>query len=743
LFLNQAGYRIFGRGAGRKRILLLLLLGSASVLFPGDHPASRNSPRILIINSYHHGYRFSDDIVRVFREDLKARLPDADIRLEYMDTKRYDGRAHFELFYSYLSRKYAGERFDLIMVSDDPAFLFIREFQTRLWSDTPVVFSGLNHFEPEMLQEYPHHTGIIEKSDIEDNVRLIESLHPDARTLYLIIDNTITGEALRKSESETIRQITRFEVRFLDGGEMNLDELLFALERLPRDAVVVYQLWQRDRSMRRYEHEEVLPLICRHASVPVYGFSDIYLGLGIVGGKLISGREQGEVAADMTLRILSGTDPGEIPVQLDSCCKYRFDDRALRRFHIPDRALPSGSEILYRSVSFYSRHKKVIWFFIGIVGIQFILIFYLLISRRKLAATERALKREHRLLQALMDTVPDHIYFKDRQSRFIRNNRSHLQSFGFERQEDALGRTDFDFFRKEFAEEAFQDEQKIMETGEPIINKVEKIRKGDKDFSFFSSTKMPIRDEEGNVAGIMGISRDISRNMEDSQKIRNALAEKEVLLKEIHHRVKNNLQIISSLLNLQMATVGDKNLQDVFREAQSRVRSMALIHESLYQGEDVGRLDMKSYVRTLINGLHQSFQGISGRVNFQMSIQDIPIPIDLAVPGGLILNELVSNVLKHAFPDKKVPASPEVRIRLEMDENGWILMEVSDNGKGMPVDFDWKNTDSLGLKLVRILTENQLRGILDITGETGTRIEVRFPVEGSPEILKAGEGGTS
>ncbi len=710
--------------------LVSLFVSVGSVIYSQPAETISIRPKILILNSYHLGYRFSDDVVQTFSQQIRLQIPHADIRIEYMDTKRYESSAHFKLFFDYLTQKYATDSFDLILVSDDAAFLFARNYQKNLWPGVPVVFTGVNNYNSEMLSDFPNFTGIVEKSDIEDNIRLIERLHPNAKQLYLILDNTITGEALRNSESAVIKQITQLKVHILDGGQMDLDELLKALDHLPKDAVVIYQLLLRDKSMHIFDHEDVIPLITQHSSVPVYGFADTYLNYGIVGGKMISGTEQGTVAADMAIRILSGTRPVDIPIQLNSHCVYKFDYRVLRRFHIPVKALPPESIIINRPVTFYERHRNVLWVAFGIFSIQLLLITYLTLNRRQLRKTQQALTQEHQLLQALMDNMPDLIYFKDRQSRIVRNNKAHLEAFGLEKQEDALGKTDFDFFPHEFAEEAYQDEQKIMETGVPLINKVEKVETGGKDPFWVSATKVPIRDDKGNVIALVGISRDITKSILDSEQIRASLSEKEILLKEIHHRVKNNLQIISSLLNLQISSISDKNVVDLLKESQHRIRSMALIHESLYRGQDLGNLNMKSYVHSLVNGLYQNYQGVTGRVEFHLDIQDVPIPIDLAVPCGLILNELVSNTLKHAFSDRKSSFDPKVDIRLNQDKKRWIHFTVIDNGKGMPPDFDWKNADSLGLKLVRILTESQLGGSLNVFNEKGTRVEISFPLEG-------------
>jgi two-component system cell cycle sensor histidine kinase/response regulator CckA len=664
--------------------------------FPADA-----APAVLYLNSYHYGYRQSDEVQQTVYIRLHERIPHMDIRHEYMDTKHYPDASQIQ-FYTYLVNKYKDQHFDLIITADDYAFRFIQKYQNRMWPGIPVVFCGLNQFNPGMLEGYPNFTGIIEKSDVEDNIRLIESLHPDANTLYLINDNSLTGEALRQSEGAFIKSISRMNVLNLSGTDLDLSELLLKLRQLPPDALVVYQGWLRDRSQKIYTHEEIVPVISRNSAVPVYGFSELYLKYGIVGGKLISAVEQGMVTADMALRILAGTPPHEIEVQLDSHCIYKFDYEQLRRFRISENLLPPGSVIVNKPQSFIDRHRNVIMTILWIVGLQTILILYLVLNRIQRVKAERALRREHQLLQALLDNVPDFIYFKDRESRFIRNNKAHLARFGLTKQEETFEKTDFDFFPQGFAQETLEDEKQILETGQPIVNKLENTS-GDKNNPFWvSTTKVPIKDETGRVTTIVGISRDVTERVLSSDKIKASLEEKEVLLKEIHHRVKNNLQVISSLLSLQASTIKDKEALHAFHESQDRIRSMALIHESLYRGNEITDLDLNPYVQGLVQGLLSNYQSTSGPVQFDLNISQFPIAMDLAIPFGLVLNELISNALKHAFPTPH-SAKAMLKIRIHKDKADRVHVNIQDNGKGFPENFDWETTDTLGMKLVRIL----------------------------------------
>jgi len=206
---------------------------------------------------------------------------------------------------------------------------------------------------------------------------------------------------------------------------------------------------------------------------------------------------------------------------------------------------------------------------------------------------------------------------------------------------------------------------------------------------------------------------------------RASLHEKEVLLKEIHHRVKNNLQIISSLLNLQSGTSHDNS--SAFKESQSRIKSMALIHEKLYQSESLSHIDFSGYVASLTNYLSRSYI-LSQNVTIEMDIQGISLDVDRAIPCGLIINELVTNSLKYAFKDGK---AGEIQINMVMDGGKYVLI-VSDDGVGLPQGLDFRNSPSLGLQLVNTLVE-QLEGTIELEKAAGTTFTIKFGEDGLRE----------
>lgn len=235
---------------------------------------------------------------------------------------------------------------------------------------------------------------------------------------------------------------------------------------------------------------------------------------------------------------------------------------------------------------------------------------------------------------------------------------------------------------------------------------------------------------------------EIAERARAEELIRASLQEKEVLLQEIHHRVKNNLQIISSMLSLQANYVNDPATREIFRESQHRVRSMALIHEKLYRAQDLARIDLGDYIRNLAAYLIQSYQSGLGPVRLAVESEDVFIGIEKAVPCGLILNELVTNSLKHAFPEaagdqqQGAGCDREISIQLRRDDPGRLVLMVADNGVGFPAHLDFRNTDSLGMQIVSVLVQ-QLDATIDLKVGDGTCFTIAFDLPATAHAATA------
>lgn len=211
-----------------------------------------------------------------------------------------------------------------------------------------------------------------------------------------------------------------------------------------------------------------------------------------------------------------------------------------------------------------------------------------------------------------------------------------------------------------------------------------------------------------------------TRNL--SLQVNQLLKDKEMLMKEIHHRVKNNLTVISSLLGIQAEYIKDRETKDLFKESQNRARSMALIHERLYRTDSLKKIGFREYINTLIQDLFSTYATEPDKVELKMDVDEIEMDINTSIPLGLIINEMVTNTLKYAFPGDK---RGYLKIALHQKDSDYIL-EVSDNGVGMPEDYNIEESKSLGMLLINSLT-SQLDGTVELTNEKGTKFKITFP----------------
>lgn len=239
---------------------------------------------------------------------------------------------------------------------------------------------------------------------------------------------------------------------------------------------------------------------------------------------------------------------------------------------------------------------------------------------------------------------------------------------------------------------------------------------------FILSRGSPLTDEVGTVQSFVGIHLDITERHRYQDQLLASLREKEVVIKELHHRVKNNMQVISGFLLLQSNYIDDPATVEKLNECQRRVRTMALVHEKLYQSKSLEFINTEDYIRSLATDLLDSY-GMSTTVDLDLDVEQVSVNIDTAIPIGLIINELMTNAIKYAFFGRP---SGRISISLHLGTDHWFTLLVQDDGVGLPADFDARSALSLGMQLVNILTR-QLGGKNLVTSDNGTRFEILFP----------------
>ena len=336
--------------------------------------------------------------------------------------------------------------------------------------------------------------------------------------------------------------------------------------------------------------------------------------------------------------------------------------------------------------------------------------------------TEEALKESEAHYRALFDRSRDFVFIHDFEGNFIEANKAALDIFGYSKEEIRILN-----FRSLLADDKQNSEveralKELAETGRQKELTEFKLKKKNGEI-IWVETKSSVIYRDGKPAAVQGIGRDVTKRKKAEQQLERSLHEKEVLLQEIHHRVKNNMQIIISLLRLQSRDVQDRRDLELFRMSQERIYSMALIHEKLYRSKDFTRVNFAQYFESFIIHILHTYNVDSNRIRYNLDVREVRADINKAIPLGLIFNELVSNVFKHAFPDGR---RGEVLIKLRRHKkNKKITLTIRDNGVGMPDELDLENPKTLGLQLVKDLVE-QINGDIRITKKAGTEIEIIF-----------------
>jgi PAS domain S-box-containing protein len=342
------------------------------------------------------------------------------------------------------------------------------------------------------------------------------------------------------------------------------------------------------------------------------------------------------------------------------------------------------------------------------------------ITERKEA--EEALRVSENEFSKLYEGMRDCFVVVDMDGKIINYNRAYQELIGFD--DDEIPQlTNIDITPeewREFEENIVKDQ--VLRRGYSDVYEKEYRRKDDTIIPIELRTIL-IQDENNQPKAMWAMIRDITDRKQAVEAIETSLREKEILLREIYHRTKNNLQVVCSLLNLQSARFSDPHLLGAFEDTGNRIRSMALLQEKLYQSKDLSHLDLKDYVKDIVNNLLINFQTGYGKISLHLDLQSVIVNIDTAMPCGLLINELVSNALKYAFPGGR---HGTISIFLSSTEDSGIELRVADDGVGLPPELDVWNTDSLGLKLVLNLAQNQLQGKLAVRRDQGTEFRLLF-----------------
>nr|WP_320190308.1 ABC transporter substrate binding protein [uncultured Desulfobacter sp.] len=470
--------------------------------------------RVLILHSYHKGHSWNDKISLGIESVLNETEQNMELFFEFMDTKRNYDNQHLENLTQLLKHKYRDKAIDVVISSDDHAFNFLFSHSATLFPGIPIAFCGVNDFKKSSIPKDKQYTGVIESPDLEKTVALAMQLHPKTKKIFALVDKTVSGIALRKQLGEIIPHFNK-KINFELSNEIERPSIIKQLKELPEESIVLWLTLFSDKYNNRISINDVKKMLKKHCNVPVYSLWEEYLGMGIVGGKLINGYFQGKTAATMAQKILQGEKANNIPIINKSPNPYEFDYNLLSRFNIDIKQLPADSIVINRPDSFYSLHRQLVWSIAACMVILLSIIAFLgsHILYRKNA--EKQIRSSKELLEKIINSVPQSIFWKDRTGRYLGCNKAYALITGVKEPSRIIGLTCADLPGSSEEIANFQtNDRKVMATGKPKTNIIEKTHNADGKQAWIKTSIAPLQDEEGKIFGMLGIFDDITRQKE-------------------------------------------------------------------------------------------------------------------------------------------------------------------------------------------------------------------------------------
>ncbi|HPA64366.1 MAG TPA: PAS domain S-box protein, partial [Spirochaetota bacterium] len=489
---------------------------------------------ILIINSYHQNFHWTDEIVNSALRTIRQEYPDAEIYIEYMDSKRFPDYSNINAFLKRLESKYIYNAPDAIIVSDDAAFDLLKKYRDNIFRGVPVIFCGVNDIKStENLPD--NFTGIIENLDIPGNIDLIKKLFPDTKYIAAITDGTPTGLGTREEIALTEKSNPDISYIYLNGENLSTEELIAELKKLPPDAVAIAPAWYLDKTGKTYLNTESYPIIAENCPVPVISTSASNIGLGVLGGKANSGVIQGTYAAEKAIEIIKyGINASKIKVQTESRNKFMFDADAAERFSIPLSALPEDSIIINRKHSFFERYTGLVLVSTAVFLILIILIITLtklLLSRKRV---EKELISKSEELEQYFSFALDLFCIADTKGNFLRVNKQWSQVLGYTI-EELENKQFLDFVHPDDIDSTLAVLSDLAEQKE-VVNFVNRYKAKDGSYRHIEWKSTP----RGSV--IFAAARDITERIRSDNEIR-----------ESHRMLRENEENLRITLN----SIGD------------------------------------------------------------------------------------------------------------------------------------------------------------------------------------------
>lgn len=483
-----------------------------------------NTKKVLVLNSYHRGFYWSDNIMSAIQSEFDKSDLSVELFFEYMDTYRHTAEDVFPHLRQLYETKYKNIKFDLIISSDEAALPFLLTYRDQLFPGVQHVFCGVNNFHEFNTEGYKSLTGLVETHERQTTVEIALKLHPLANQI-VVINDEVSKEITRWEYLGRARSQFKDRIKFVNFSlkDMSMDQMLAKLETLGSESIVLLLGAFKDAEGNRYLIKEASELIRQHCKVPIYIVSEMWIGYGTVGGYLSHPSVQGQIAAQLAIRILKGEPADNIPVIPESPHRYLFDYEQLKHFKIPLTSLPEGSTFINEPESLYYTYKEEIRLVILTIMILLLMVLFLVINMIYRRKAERALQKITKEQQIILDSVSATIWYKNTNNELIRVNKAAAQLVGM-KPSDIEGKSVYELFG-DAADSYYKDDLEVIMTGKPKLGITEQIKLPSGDKRWMQTDKVPYRDDKGKIIGVIVFSVDITKR----KKIEQAVMESEAI----------------------------------------------------------------------------------------------------------------------------------------------------------------------------------------------------------------------
>ena len=543
---------------------------------------ANQTKEVLLIHSYHKGYVWSDDISKTIEKNFEEHK-NIELTTVYMDAKRIDDSSYLENLSRLYKQQFEGRKFDLIIVSDNNAFDFMIKYYEFLFKNIPVLFCGINNFHKVLLDEndmYKYMSGVSEKVDLEKNFELISKLHPKLKNLLIINDTSNTGYAIKRDLEPIIQKYKKkYNIEYTDDLEIkNLQKKVSNLDK--ENSVILFVLLFKDTTGKFFTHKQSFDEVKRVSEVPIYGLWDFYLNNGIVGGLLTSAIAQGENISKMAFDVLNGKKITDIPILEKSPNLYMFDYNELKKFNLDVSEQVENPLIINEPNTIYKEHTK--FFIIAIVTI-FLLSTIVVILKANIQRREKLeleLSNRVEFDKVLLDTIPNPIYYKNIEGKFLGCNTA-FSSLVNSSRDEIIGKTAFDFFPSKIATKNTEIDKELLQTFSTSTS----------EFTFYTPlnemkhiilNKAVYKNIDGTVGGIVCIMDDITERIQQKQFLiqQSKLAEMGDMIAAIAHQWNEPLVELSALVqdiqtSYLLNELKDMEVKDFVNDSMVQIKYMS------------------------------------------------------------------------------------------------------------------------------------------------------------------------